>query len=141
MRNLRSPQAECHGLKIIIKFKLTHVLATVTSLSLSLHIYMYESEAVKLAQSCLTLCDSMDCSLPRSSVRGILQARILEWVAISFSRRSSQPRDRTRVSRIAGRLFTTSLTVQCMQLEFPRILSRIRTTIMFCFWKKSGSSK
>ena len=61
-----------------------------------------ESEA---AQSCLTLCDPMDYSLPGSSVRGILQARILEWVAISFSRGSSQPRDRTRVSCIVGRRF------------------------------------
>ena len=50
----------------------------------------------------------MDCSLPGSSVHGILQARILEWVAISFSRGSSQPRDRTRVSCIAGRFFFTS---------------------------------
>ena len=58
------------------------------------------------AQSCLTLCDPKDCSSPGSSVHGILQARILEWVAISFSRASSRPRDRTRVSRIAGRLFT-----------------------------------
>ena len=41
---------------------------------------------------CLTLCNSMECSLPGSSVHGILQARILEWVAISFSRGSSQPR-------------------------------------------------
>ena len=57
---------------------------------------------VKLAQSCPTLCDPMDYSPPGSSVRGFLQARILEWVAISFSRRSSQPRDRTRVSRIVG---------------------------------------
>ena len=48
----------------------------------------------------------MDCSLPCSSFCGILQARILEWVAISFSRRSSQPRDRTQVSCIAGRRFT-----------------------------------
>ena len=48
----------------------------------------------------------MDCSLPDSSVCGIFQARVLEWVAISFSRRSSQPRDRTWVSRIAGRRFT-----------------------------------
>ena len=45
------------------------------------------------AQSCLTLCDSMDCSLPGSSVHGILQARILEWVAMPFSRGSSQPKD------------------------------------------------
>ena len=59
-----------------------------------------------VAQSCLTLCDPMDCSLPGSSVHGIFQARVLEWVAISFSKGSSQPRDRTRVSRIAGRRFT-----------------------------------
>ena len=60
-----------------------------------------------VTQSCLTLCDPMDCSPPGSSVHGILQARILEWVAISFSRRSSQSRDRTCVSCIAGRFFTT----------------------------------
>ena len=48
----------------------------------------------------------MDCSLPGLSVRGILQARILEWIAIPFSRGSSKPRDRTRVSYIAGRVFT-----------------------------------
>ena len=46
-----------------------------------------------VTQSCLTLCDSMDCSSPGSSVHGILQAGILEWVAIHFSRRSSQLRD------------------------------------------------
>ena len=57
-------------------------------------------------QSCLTLCDHMSCSLPSSSVHGIFQARILEWVAISFSRGSLQPRDRTCISCIAGRLFT-----------------------------------
>ena len=48
-------------------------------------------------------CDPMDCSLPGSSVHGIFQARILEWVAISFSRGSSRPRNRTQVSRITGR--------------------------------------
>ena len=48
----------------------------------------------------------MVCSLPGSSVHGIFQARILEWVAISFSRGSSRPRDGTQVSRIAGRCFT-----------------------------------
>ena len=46
---------------------------------------------------CLTLCDPMDCSLPRSSVHEISQARILEWVAISYSRGSSQPRSRTHI--------------------------------------------
>ena len=48
---------------------------------------------MKVTQSCLTVCDSMDCSLPGSSVHDILQARILEWVAIPFSRGSSQPRN------------------------------------------------
>ena len=52
-----------------------------------------------------TLCDPMDCSPPGSPVRGILQARILEWVAISFSRGSSWPRDWIQVSCIAGRHF------------------------------------
>ena len=47
----------------------------------------------EVAQSCLTLCDPMDSSQPGSSIRGIFQARILEWIAISFSRGSSRPRD------------------------------------------------
>ena len=53
---------------------------------------------VLIAQSCLTLCDPMDCSPPGSPVHGILQARILERVAISLSRRSFQSRDQTQVS-------------------------------------------
>ena len=61
---------------------------------------------VLVAQLCPTLCDPMDSSLPGSSVHGILQARILEWVAIPFSRESSWPRDWTRVSRASGRFFT-----------------------------------
>ena len=61
---------------------------------------------VLVAQLCLILCDPVGCSPPGSSVRGILQARILERVAISFSRELSQPRDRTRVSRVAGRVFS-----------------------------------
>ena len=61
---------------------------------------------VNITQSCLTLCDPMDYSLPGSSVHGILQARILEWVAVPFSRGSPQPRDQTQVSHIAGRFFT-----------------------------------
>ena len=64
-----------------------------------------ESES-EVAQSCLTLGDPMDCSLTGSSVHEIFQARVLEWVAIAFSRGSSQPRDRTRVSRIVGKCFT-----------------------------------
>ena len=64
----------------------------------------------EVAQLCPTLCDPMDCSLPGSSIHGILQVRVLEWIAVSFSRRSSQPRDRTWVSCIAGRRFTVWAT-------------------------------
>ena len=59
-----------------------------------------------VAQSGPTLCDPMDCSLPGSSVHGIFQAIVLEWIAISFSRGSFRPRDRTQVSRIVDRRFT-----------------------------------
>ena len=61
----------------------------------------------EIVQSCPTLCNPMDCSPPGSSVHGILQARILEGVAIPFSRGSSQPRDQTQVSCIAGKFLTT----------------------------------
>ena len=63
-----------------------------------------ESES-EVAQSCPTLWDPMDCSLPGSSLHGILQARVFEWVAISFSRGSSRPRDWICVSHIPGRRF------------------------------------
>ena len=53
------------------------------------------STETEVAQSCPTLCDPTDCSLPGSSIRGVSQARILEWVAISSSRESSLPRDQT----------------------------------------------
>ena len=62
---------------------------------------------VLVVQSCLTLCNSMDYIPSQSSVHGILQARILEWVAIPFSRGTSQPRDWTHISCTAGRFFTT----------------------------------
>ena len=63
---------------------------------------LYESGT----QFCPTLCNPMDCSLPGFTVHRILQARILEWVAMPFSRGSSQPRDRTQVTFIEGRFFT-----------------------------------
>ena len=61
---------------------------------------------VLVAQLCPTLCDPMNCSLPGPSVHGILQPRIPEWVAIPFSRGSSQPRDWIWVCCLAGRFFT-----------------------------------
>ena len=62
---------------------------------------------VLVAYFCPTLCDSVDCSLPGSSVRGILQARIQEWVAIPSSRGSSRPRDQIHVSCMAGKDLTS----------------------------------
>ena len=64
----------------------------------------------EVAQSCPILCDPMDCSLSGSSVYGIFQARVQEWIAISFSRGSSRPRNRTQVSLIAGRRLTVWAT-------------------------------
>ena len=69
----------------------------------------FESESL-VTQSCLTLCNPMDCKLPGFSIHRIFQARVLEWVAISFSRGSSQPKDRTWVSHIVGRRFTVWAT-------------------------------
>ena len=66
------------------------------------YLWLIHVEKVKVAESCLTLCDPVD-----YTVHEILQARILEWVSVPFSRGSSQPRDRTQVSLIAGRFFTS----------------------------------
>ena len=73
--------------------------------------------------SCADLCDPMDCSAPGSSVHRILQARILEWVAISCSRVSSLPRNRTQVSCIAGRVFTTWPTRKALKTKEAAALS------------------
>ena len=71
----------------------------------------------EVTQSCPTLWDPMDCSPPGSPIHGIFQARILEWVVISFSRRSFQPRDWAWVSRIVGRCFTIWATREGMMLK------------------------
>ena len=63
-------------------------------------------------------CDPMDCNLPGSSVHGILQARILEWVSMSFSRGSSWSKNRTRVSCIAGRFFTNWTTREALPFTY-----------------------
>ena len=76
----------------------------------------------EVAQLCLTLCDPMDCSLPGSSIHGIFQARILEWTDISFSRGSSQPKDWTWVSCIAGRRFTVWVTREALMTILNTVL-------------------
>ena len=69
-------------------------------------VYPWKWKKVLVAQLCLTLYDPMDCRLPSSSVHGILQARMLEWIAIPFSKGAFQPRDWTWVFCIADRFFT-----------------------------------
>ena len=73
---------------------------------------------VLVTKLCLTLCDPMDCSLLGSSVHGILQARMLGWVAILFSRAPLQPRDQTPASCIAGRFFTIWATREALKRIF-----------------------
>ena len=85
-----------------------------------------ESEVI---QSCPTLCNLVDCSPPGSSVHEILQARLLKWVAISFSRGSSWPRDQTRVSCTASSFFYRV----CHQ---PHELSWARTAQLSSFWPR-----
>ena len=79
---------------------------------------------------CPTLCDPMNCSPPGSSVCGISQARILEWVAIPFSRGSSGPRDRTHVSCIAGRFFTIWATREAPFFHSEYVLNMLSESLM-----------
>ena len=103
--------------------------------------FCLESES-EVTQSCPTLCDPMDCSLRGSSIHGIFQARILNWVAISFSRGSFQPRDRTRVSCTASsRVYHLShqgnssvlYMLICVVFQIPHI-SEIIWYLSFSFW-------
>ena len=76
--------------------------------------YLGMKSETEVSNSFLTLCYHMECSPPGFSVHGILHTRILEWVVISFSRKSSQPRDGTWVSHIAGRCFTLGATREAL---------------------------
>ena len=96
---------------------------------------------VLVAQSCPTLCDSMDCSPPGSSVHGILQAEILEWIAVPFSRGSSWPRDWTHVSCVScigGRFFIiwanreAPCTDRLLRLEYLADIFSNKQWICYC---------
>ena len=92
---------------------------------------------VLVAHSCPDICDPLDCSPPGSSVHGIFQARILEWVAIPFSRGSSQPRDWTQVSCMSGRFFTiwaTRETQQCRASYFDVLVDHVHFLFEKCFF-------
>ena len=78
-------------------------------------IFKIKHSSERNAQSCLTLCDPIDCSLSGSSLQGILQPRILQWVVISFSRGSSKLRDWTQASHIPGRRFNLWATREAQE--------------------------
>ena len=93
---------------------------------------MENSIESEVAQSCPTLCDPMDCSLPGSSIHGILQARALEWGAIAFSRGYSQPRDWTQVSHIAGRHFNLWATREAWKTVWGTLKNKNRVIVWSC---------
>ena len=78
--------------------------------------------SLSVSQSCLILCNTMDCNQPGSSVHGILQTRVLEWVAISLSSGSSPIRNWTHISLIAGRFFTSRTTREALQYSLSFLL-------------------
>ena len=106
-----SPSKTLRGNKILLNpwFKPSATHVRLLTSKLWDNKYVFFSSLEKVAQSCLTLCNPMD-----YTVHGILQARILEWVAFPFSRGSSQPRDQTQVSSIAGRFFTSWATREAL---------------------------
>ena len=104
------PHSACRKHQVLLRLGASQVALVVS-----------ESEAT---QSCPTLCDPLDCSLPGSSVHGIFQAIVLEWIALSFSRGSSQPRDWTQVSHIVDRRFTIWATREVLRYLHKTLLIR-----------------
>ena len=116
-------------------------------MALGVYVCVYIYVCVCVAQSCPTLCDPMDSSPPGSSVHGILQARILEWVAMSYSMGSSQPKDQTCVSHVfcIGRQVLYHLTHQG-SLDSTWLVAKTRTkhsiqgSIWTCFLREPSQT-
>ena len=105
-----SARLKCQMLKFskdldLCKRRFRNHLVMFKMIKAEIHAESHEESESEFAQSCPTLCNPMECSPPGSGIHGVFQARVLEWVAISFSRGSSQPRDRTWVSHTLGRRF------------------------------------
>ena len=117
-------------LNTVHDYQLTPVLNTFLQGRRSyLPIYPMIQAKVKVKSLSPTLCDPVSCSPPGSSILGILQARILEWVAIFFSRGTSRPRNRTQVSCIAGRCFNLWATKE----GGPKVLLTLNRFPFTCF--------
>ena len=99
------------------------------------HVCVCVCVCVLVTRSCLTLCNPMDCSLPGYSVYVILQASILQWVAVPFTRRSPQPRDWTCVSCIVGRFFTVWTTREAHSFMHEVWINHIHWVSQIMVWK------
>ena len=103
--------------QVLVQYCFLHHFTFTPDRSITEHSFCFGPAAsffldMKITQSCLILCNPMG-----YTVHGILQARILEWVAVPFSRGSSQPRDQTQVSHIAGRFFTSWATRESREIS------------------------
>ena len=142
--NREAPQATVHGVEEsqsgLSDWEHRHATSTAALLK-------FTCVCGLVTQSFLTLCDPMNCSLSGSSIHGILQVRILEWNTIPFSRGSSWPRDRSKVSCIAGRFFaiwatgktpvvaqTVKVCLQCRIPGFNLRVGKISQRYHFCIF-------
>ena len=137
MINSRTASQFHRTLRMKLKKSLKESLNTASTIIILLFFNLLILRVV-VAQSCLTLCVPMDCSLQGSSVLGIFQARVLEWVAIFFSKRSPQPRDRTQVCHIAGRCFTVWATREATILRVAGTLTIHCCSFHREVWKTSA---
>ena len=115
---------------VYIKIYLSHF-----AVHLKLTQHCKSTIVVLVAKSCPALCNPMGCSWPGSSVRGISQARILEWVAIPFSRGSSRPRDQIHIPALAGGFFTSEPPEKSCILQFKEKSGR---AVVSRVWKGEG---
>ena len=135
---LKRPQKEDRRIKYFFK-KFTSSISTCLLFQVSL---IFSDSACLVAQLHLTLSDPMDYSPPGSSVHGVLQARLLEWVAISFSRGSSWLQDQIQVSCIAGEFFVIWATREALsdskisQLSVLSIPHQRKANMIILLWYK-----
>ena len=119
-------EAWCAAIHGVAKSRTRLSMHACTYVSIYIHTYMHVCVCAQSFQLCLTLCHPMDCSLPGSSVCGIVQARILEWVAMPSSRESSWCGDQTNVPCIAGEFFTTEAPGKPYTCTYIQILFHYR---------------
>ena len=128
-------KVEQHFARLFVKIAFEYIGLINTELRFPEGKQKMKSEVkVLVAQLGPTLCNPMDCSLPGSSVQGVLQARIVEWVAIPFSRGSSRPRDQALVSPIAGRFSTIWATTEAPEARKVLFLLWLLLLLLYIKW-------